>query len=152
MLDVRCHRSRWQRTIYLGHQETNACRRGRHRVSHGGDFGTTSDPRNTGGMAGPPAETDGIDVSRPARFTAFLADRGTRTAPNHRAIAGDSPAAEAIKVLARGHENLIWFHTRRTAQRITEYYPAALEAFDGLADRDALAIRAALPPPPKPRI
>src|SRR6476660_9398074 len=28
MLDVRCHRSRWQRTIYLGHQETNACRRG----------------------------------------------------------------------------------------------------------------------------
>src|SRR6478609_4767713 len=28
MLDVRCHRSRWQRTIYLGHRETNACRRG----------------------------------------------------------------------------------------------------------------------------
>ncbi len=27
---------------------------------------------------------------------------------NHRPIAGDSPAAEAIKVLARGHQNLIW--------------------------------------------
>ena len=127
----------------------------RHRVSHGGDFGTTSDPRNTGGMAGPPAETDGIDVSRPARFTAFLADRGTRTAPNHRAIAGDSPAAEAIKVLAGGHENLIWFHTRRTnalRSALCEYYPAALEAFDDLADRDALAILGRAPTPPKPRI
>jgi len=106
-------------------------------------------------MAGPPAETDGIDVSRPARFTAFLADRGTRTAPNHRAIAGDSPAAEAIKVLAGGHENLISFHTRRTnvlRSALCEYYPTALEAFDDLADRDALAILGRAPTPPKPRI
>ena len=106
-------------------------------------------------MAGPPAETDGIDVSRPAWFTAFLADKGTRTAPNHRAIAGDSPAAEAIKVLAGGHENLIWFHTRRTnalRSALCEYYPAALEAFDDLADRDALAILGRAPTPPKPRI
>ena len=106
-------------------------------------------------MAGPPAETDGIDVSRSAWFTAFLADRGTRTAPKHRAIAGDSPAAEAIKVLARGHENLIWFRTRRTntlRSALCEYYPTALEAFDDLADRDALAILGRAPTPPKPRI
>ena len=106
-------------------------------------------------MAGPPAETDGIDVSRPAWFTAFLADKGTRTAPNHRAIAGDSPAAEAIEVLAGGHENLIWFHTRRTnalRSALCEYYPEALEAFDDLGDRDALAILGRAPTPPKPRI
>jgi integrase/recombinase XerC len=40
-------------------------------------------PRNTGGMTGPPFETDGIDVSRPAWFAAFLADRGTRKPSVH---------------------------------------------------------------------
>jgi hypothetical protein len=33
---------------------------------------------------------------------------------NHRPIAGDSTDAEAIKVLARAHQNLIWARTRHT--------------------------------------
>jgi transposase len=59
---------------------------------------------------------------------------------NHRALAGDSTEAEAIKVLARAHQNLIWARTRHTnalRSALREYYPAALEAFDNLADRDA---------------
>jgi hypothetical protein len=58
-------------------------------------------------------------------------------------MAGDSAEAEAIKVLARGHQNLIWARTRHTnalRSALREYYPAALEAFDDLHDRDALAI------------
>src|SRR6185503_17087990 len=33
---------------------------------------------------------------------------------NHRPIAGDSLDAEAIKVLARAHQSLIWARTRHT--------------------------------------
>ena len=65
-------------------------------------------------------------------------------------IAGDSPDAEAIKVLARAHQNLIWARTRHTnglRSALREYYPAALEAFDDLADRDALAILGRAPTP-----
>ena len=69
---------------------------------------------------------------------------------NHRRIAGDSPDAGAIKVLARAHQNLIWARTRHTnglRSALREYYPAALEAFDDLADRDALAILGRAPTP-----
>jgi hypothetical protein len=69
---------------------------------------------------------------------------------NHRLIAGDSPTAEAVKVLARGHQNLIWARTRHTnalRSALREYYPAALEAFDDLADRDALAVLGRAPTP-----
>ncbi len=38
----------------------------------------------------------------------LLADLVRTDRHNHRPIAGDSPDAEAIKVLARGHQNLIW--------------------------------------------
>jgi hypothetical protein len=33
---------------------------------------------------------------------------------NHRLLAGDSPAVEAVKVLARAHQNLIWARTGHT--------------------------------------
>src|SRR5215212_8596126 len=69
---------------------------------------------------------------------------------NHRRIPGDSPHAEAIKVLARAHQNLIWTRTRHTnglRSALREYYPAALEAFEDLADRDALAILGRAPTP-----
>jgi hypothetical protein len=36
---------------------------------------------------------------------------------NHRPIAGDSADAEAIKVLARAHQSLIWTRTRHTNAR-----------------------------------
>jgi hypothetical protein len=69
---------------------------------------------------------------------------------NHRPIAGDSAEAEAIKVLARGHQSLIWTRTRQTnalRSALREYYPAAVAAFDDLADRDALAVLGRAPTP-----
>jgi transposase len=79
-----------------------------------------------------------------------LADLVRTDRHNHRPIAGDSAEAEAIKVLARSHQSLIWTRTRHTnALRgaLREYYPAALAAFEDLADRDALAILGRAPTP-----
>jgi transposase len=79
-----------------------------------------------------------------------LADLVRTDRHNHRPLAGDSPVAEAIKVLARGHQSLIWARTRHTnalRSALREYYPAALEAFDDLADRDALAVLGRAPTP-----
>ncbi len=80
----------------------------------------------------------------------MLADLVRTDRHNHRQIAGDSPHAEAIKVLARSHQSLIWARTRHTnllRSALREYYPAALEAFDGLSDRDALAVLGRAPTP-----
>lgn len=80
----------------------------------------------------------------------LLADLVRTDRHNHRLIAGDTPESEAIKVLARGHQNLIWTRTRHTntlRSALREYYPAALKAFDDLADRDALAILDRAPDP-----
>ena len=44
----------------------------------------------------------------------LLADLVRTDRHNHRPMAGDSSEAEAIKVLARGHQNLIWARTRHT--------------------------------------
>ena len=71
----------------------------------------------------------------------LLADLVRTDRHNHRPIAGDSPDAEAIKVLARAHQNLIWTRTRHTnalRSALREYYPAALVAFEDLAHGDAL--------------
>lgn len=79
-----------------------------------------------------------------------LADLVRTDRHNHRPIAADSAAAEAIKVLARGHQSLIWDRTRHTnalRSALREYYPAALEAFDDLSDRDALAVLGRAPTP-----
>jgi transposase len=51
---------------------------------------------------------------------------------NHRRIAGDSELAEAVKVLARAHQSMIWTRQRQTNQlrsTLREFYPAALDAF-----------------------
>ena len=80
----------------------------------------------------------------------LLADLVRTDRHNHRPIAGDSPDAEAIKVLARAHQNLIWARTRHTnalRSALREYYPAALEAFEDLHDRDALAVLGRAPTP-----
>ena len=69
---------------------------------------------------------------------------------NHRLVAGDSDLAESIKVLARAHQNLIWDRTRATNRlrsSLREYFPAALDTFDDLADRDALAVLVKAPTP-----
>jgi transposase len=80
----------------------------------------------------------------------LLADLVRTDRHNHRPIAGDTPTVQAIKVLARGHQNLIWARTRHTnalRSSLREYYPAALEAFEDLADRDALAVLGRAPTP-----
>lgn len=80
----------------------------------------------------------------------LLADLVRTDRHNHRPIPGDSPDAEAIKVLARGHQNLIWARTRQTntlRSALREYYPAALEVFDDLHDRDTLAVLGRAPTP-----
>lgn len=79
-----------------------------------------------------------------------LADLVRTDRQNHRPIAGDSDEAEAIKVLARAHQNLIWTRNRQTnalRSALREYYPAALDAFDDLADRDTLAVLTRAPTP-----
>jgi len=69
---------------------------------------------------------------------------------NHRPVAGDSDLGEGVKILARAHQNLIWDRTRATNRlrsALRESFPAALDTFDDLADRDTLAVlaRAATP-------
>jgi transposase len=79
-----------------------------------------------------------------------LADLVRTDRHNHRPIAGDSELAEAVKVLARTHQNLIWTRQRQTntlRSTLREFYPAALVAFDDLAGRDALAVLGKAPTP-----
>jgi transposase len=80
----------------------------------------------------------------------LLADLVRTDRHNHRRIAGDSANAEAIKVLARTHQSLIWARTRQTntlRSALREYYPAALEAFEDLAHGDALGVLDRAPTP-----
>jgi hypothetical protein len=52
-----------------------------------------------------------------------------------RPAAGDSPQAQAVKVVARAHKTLIWertCHVRRLRRQLRDFFPAALEAFDDL--------------------
>jgi transposase len=62
-----------------------------------------------------------------------------------RAVAGDSEQAQAVKVVARAHQTLIWErhrHMLRLRTALREYFPAALEAFDGLTAPDVLELLA----------
>ncbi len=80
----------------------------------------------------------------------LLADLVRTDRHNHRRIAGDSANAEAIKVLARTHQSLIWARTRQTntlRSALREYYPAALEALEDLAHGDALGVLDRAPTP-----
>lgn len=83
-----------------------------------------------------------------------LADLVRTDRHHHRPVATDSELLQAIKVTARTHQNLIWTRTRHANQlrsTLREFYPAALEAFDELAHRDALAILAIAPTPEQGR-
>jgi hypothetical protein len=76
-----------------------------------------------------------------ARPPRTLAD--TVHTDGHRPIAGDSPAAAGVKVLARAHQTLVWERTRhqlRLRSGLLEHFPAALVAFGNLAARDALEL------------
>lgn len=84
-----------------------------------------------------------------------LADLVRTDRHNHRPVAADSELAQAIKVLARTHQNLIWTRQRQVNQlrnALREYYPAAVEAFGtDLAHRDALAMLGKAPTPEQGR-
>ena len=79
-----------------------------------------------------------------------LAELARTDAHKHRPVAGDSEAVEAIKVLARAHQSMIWTRQRQVNQlrsTLREFYPGALTCFDDLASGDALAVLAIAPTP-----
>src|SRR6266545_4151835 len=80
-----------------------------------------------------------------------LADLVRTDRHNHRPVAGDSELAEAVKVLARTHQSLVWTRQRQVNQLrslLREFYPGALAAFGtDLGSRDALAVLQVAPTP-----
>jgi len=79
-----------------------------------------------------------------------LAELARTDGHNHRPVAGDSELAEAVKVLARAHQSMIWTRQRQVNQlrsTLREFYPGALTCFDDLSSGDALAVLAIAPTP-----
>lgn len=79
-----------------------------------------------------------------------LADLVRTDRHNHRPVARDSELSEALKVLARAHQDLVWSRQRfvnRLRNTLREFYPAALEAFKELSSADALAVLELAPTP-----
>lgn len=67
-----------------------------------------------------------------------------------RPVAGDSGQAQAVKVVARAHQTLIWDrhrHMLRLRSALREFFPAALAAFDDLTAPDALELLGTAPDP-----
>jgi hypothetical protein len=79
-----------------------------------------------------------------------LADLVRTDRHNHRRAVPDSDLAEAVKVLARAHQSMIWNRRRQLNQLrsvLREFYPAALAAFDDLASGDAIEVLKLAPEP-----
>jgi transposase len=79
-----------------------------------------------------------------------LADMVRTDRHNHRPVAGDSQTAEAVKVLARTHQSMVWSRRRQASMLrsvLREFYPAALAAFDDLTGPDALEVLRVAPVP-----
>jgi transposase len=80
-----------------------------------------------------------------------LADLVRTDRHHHRPVAGDSELAEAVKVLARAHQSLIWArqrHLNALRNTLREFYPAALAAVGAdLANPEALAVLRVAPTP-----
>jgi transposase len=69
---------------------------------------------------------------------------------HHRPVALDSEAGEAMKLVTRSHQTMIWERTRhvlRLRSALREYFPAALSAFGDLDEPDTLALLTAAPDP-----
>jgi transposase len=67
-----------------------------------------------------------------------------------RGVAGDSDQTQAVKVVARAHQTLIWDrhrHMLRLRSALLEFFPAALAAFEDLIAPDALELLAKAPDP-----
>jgi transposase len=84
-----------------------------------------------------------------------LADLVRTDRHNHRQVAGDSPLAEAVKVLARAHQSLVWSrqrHVNALRSALREFYPGALAALGAqLAEPEALGVLALAPTPEQGR-
>jgi transposase len=79
-----------------------------------------------------------------------LADLVRTDRHNHRPAVPDSDLAEAIRVLARAHQSMIWNRRRQANQlrsALREFYPAALAALDDLTSAEALQVLKAAPEP-----
>ena len=69
---------------------------------------------------------------------------------HHRPVAADSPEAEALKLVARTHQSLIWDrqrHVLRLRAALREFFPAALAAFAELTAPDTLELLGRAPDP-----
>jgi Transposase IS116/IS110/IS902 family len=70
-------------------------------------------------------------------------------------VAGDSGLVEAVKVLARGQQQLVWARQRQAnlvRSALRAFYPAALAAFGSeLMGRDAVAVLGLAPTPDRGR-
>ncbi|MEU4481974.1 IS110 family transposase [Micromonospora sp. NPDC023966] len=79
-----------------------------------------------------------------------LADLVRTDRHRHRPVAGDSDTAEAVKILARVHQTLIWDRQRqvlRLRAALREFFPAAIAAFDDLHAGEALELLGRAPDP-----
>jgi transposase len=81
-----------------------------------------------------------------------LADMARTRRHQLRQVAADSEIAEAVKVVARAHQTLIWERTRhalRLRAALRDYFPAALHAYQGLTltGADTLQLLAKAPTP-----
>jgi transposase len=101
----------------------------------------TSRYRERHGVSGAKSDTADAHV---------LADMVRTDSHQLRQVAADTPAAQAVKVVARAHKTLIWERTRhlnRLRHQLRDFFPAALEAFDDLAAPDTLELLARAPDP-----
>lgn len=79
-----------------------------------------------------------------------LADILRTDADRHRPLPGDSELGQAVAVLARAHQDMVWARTQdanRLRSLLREFFPAALNAFPDLTTKTALAVLAAAPTP-----
>jgi len=89
------------------------------------------------------AKSDGADAHLLAEIVRL--DRA-----HHRPIAGDSDLADAVKLVARAHQNAIWDrarHVLRLRSALLEFFPAAVQAFEDLSAPDALLLLRRAPDP-----
>jgi hypothetical protein len=81
----------------------------------------------------------------------MLADLVCTDRHHHRPVKADSGLAEAVKVLARGHQQLVWARQRQAnslRSALRAFYPVALVAFAGdPGGRDAVAVLGLAPSP-----
>ena len=100
-------------------------------------------------------ERHGVSGAKSDRGDAHMLTDMVRTDSHQlRAVAGDSPDAGAVKVVARTHKTLIWERTRqvqRLRYQLREYFPAAVEAFADLDAPDALELLGKAPDPARAR-